>query len=152
MDRGGWNSNDCVGTGILARPGRVKLGRRADDKESRTKKTRGEAARKSSPAYLKSNFKVGDRVRVIDIPEDTKDPNADLVSPEALEMRTAELFRFCLGRTFTVYGFERYGHVELRVGQNRDVRKRFGWSHTIWIEPEFLKLVRASSAAPRTRG
>jgi len=105
------------------------------------KRAKGGAARKSSPAYLKSEFKIGDRVRVIDVPEDTKDPKADLVSSEAREMRTAELFRFCFGRTFTVYGFGRFGHVELRVGQNRAVRKKFGWSHAIWIEPEFLKRV-----------
>jgi hypothetical protein len=43
----------------------------------------GGAARKSSPTYLKSDFEVGDRVRVIDIPEDTKDLEADLVSSEA---------------------------------------------------------------------
>lgn len=106
------------------------------------KRAKGGAAPKSSPAYLNSDFKVGDRVLVIDIPEDTKDPKADLKSPEAREMRTAELFRFCLGKTFTVYGFGRYGHVELRAGQNREVRKKFGWSETIWIEPEFLEIVK----------
>jgi hypothetical protein len=117
-----------------------------------TKKVPAGAARKSSPAYLKSDFKVGDRVQIVDIPEDTKDSKADLVSSEAREMRTAELFRFCLGRSFTVYGFERYGHVELRVGQNRDVRKKFGWSHTIWIEPEFLKRVGKRRLKVRPRG
>jgi hypothetical protein len=105
------------------------------------KRGKNGAARKSSPTYLESDFKVGDRVLVIDIPEDTKNPKADLKSPEAREMRTAALFRFCLGKTFTVYGFGRYGHVELRAGQNREVRKKFGWSHTVWIEPEFLKRV-----------
>ena len=99
------------------------------------------AARKGSPAYLKSDFKIGNRVRVIEIPEDTKDPMADLNSPEAREMRTAELFRFCLGRVFTVYGFDRYGHVELEVGKNMAVREKFGKFHTIWIEPEFVKKV-----------
>ncbi|HEX6802503.1 MAG TPA: hypothetical protein VF133_02400 [Terriglobales bacterium] len=115
------------------------------------KPARGGAARKSSPAYLKLNFNVGDRVLVIDIPEDTKDPKADLKSPEAREMRTAELFRFCLGKTFTVYGWGRYGHIELRVGRNREVRQNFGWSHTIWIEPEFLKLVKRKATNTRTR-
>jgi hypothetical protein len=105
------------------------------------KQAKGGAARKGSPSYLKSDFKIGDRVLVIDIPEDTKDRKADLKSAEAREMRTAELFRFSLGKRFTVYGFGRYGHVELRVGQNREVRNKFGWSHTIWIEPVFLKRV-----------
>ena len=105
------------------------------------KRVKGGAARKSSPTRLKSKFKIGDRVRILDIPEETKDPKADLKSSEARQMRTAELFRFCLGRIFTVYGFERYGHVELRVGNSPAVRKEFGWSHTIWIEPEFLERV-----------
>ncbi|HEX6805442.1 MAG TPA: hypothetical protein VF133_17310 [Terriglobales bacterium] len=117
-----------------------------------SKKVGRGAAPKSSPAYLKSNFKVGDRVLVVDIPDSDKDPNADLKSPEAREMRTAELFRFCIGRTFTVNGFGRYGHVELRVGQNREVRKKFGWSHTIWMEPEFLKLVKRKATLTGTRG
>jgi len=110
-------------------------------KKAVPKQVRGGAARKGSPIYLESNFKIGDRVRIIDIPEDTKDPKTDLKSNEAREMRTAELFRFCLGCEFTVYGFGRYGHVELRVGKNREVRKKFGWSDTIWIEPKFLQRV-----------
>ena len=77
------------------------------------KRAKAGAARKSSPAYLKSNFKVGDRVRVLDIPADLKDPKFDLQKQEAREMRTAELFTVCLGRTFTVYGFGRYGHAKL---------------------------------------
>ena len=103
------------------------------------KQDKGGSARKSSPAYLKSNFKIGDRVRVIEIPEDTKDPKVDLKSAEAREMRTAELFRFCLGCEFTVRGFGQYGHVELEVGDDSSVRKKFGRFNTIWIEPEFLE-------------
>lgn len=57
-------------------------------------------------------------------------------------MRTAELFRFCVGRVFRVYGFDRYGNVELRVSNSSAVRKKFGKWHTIWCEPEFLKLVK----------
>jgi hypothetical protein len=52
-------------------------------KKPMSKSVRGGGARKSSPTYLKSDFEVGDRVRVIDIPEDTKDLEADLVSSEA---------------------------------------------------------------------
>jgi len=86
------------------------------------------------------------------IPEDTKDPKADLKGPDAREMRTAELFRFCLRREFTVYGFDQYGHVEVEVSKSPVVRKKFGKFHTIWIEPEFLKLVRrARSVTAKTR-
>jgi hypothetical protein len=88
-------------------------------KKAVPKKVGGGAARKSSPIRLKSKFKAGDRVRVVDIPEDTKDPSADLKSLEAREMRTAELFRFCLGRVFTIYGFHRYGFVELESARAR---------------------------------
>ncbi len=57
-------------------------------------------------------------------------------------MRTAELFRFCLDREFTVCGFGRYGHIELSVSDDDPkVRKKFGKFNTIWIEPEFLKLI-----------
>ena len=86
-------------------------------------------------------FRVGDRVRITDISPDLKNPNYDLRDAEAREMRTAELFRFCLGRVFTVRGFGRYGTVELEVGNSSAVREKFGKWHTIWSEPEFLKLV-----------
>ena len=122
-------------------------------KKAVPKEVRGGAARKSSPKYLKSNFEVGDRVRVLDIPGDLKDPNYDAKHDDGEEwkMRTGELFRFCVGRVFTVYGFGRYGHVELRVDRSPVVRRN-GFSGTIWIEPEFLKLVRRKSVVSRTRG
>ena len=106
--------------------------------------TGSRVVRKERPPLSRRGLKIGDRVRVIDIPADLKDPNYDRKHPddEHRVWRTGELFRFCLGRVFTIYGFERYGHVELQVGQNREVKKEFGWSHTIWIEPEHLKVVR----------
>ncbi len=107
------------------------------------KHVRGGAARKSSLIYLKSPFKIGDRVLIRDIPEDLKDPDFDREHDDGQErqLRTGELFRFCLGRVFTVYGFGRYGHIELEAGRNREVKKKFGRAGTIWIEPEFLKRV-----------
>jgi hypothetical protein len=89
-------------------------------------------------------LKIGDRVRIVDIPADLKDKNYDLKDIDHREMRTDELFRFCLGREFAVQGFGRYGHVELGVGEDRAVRKRFGWSHTIWVDPEFVERIRSS--------
>jgi hypothetical protein len=86
-------------------------------------------------------LEIGDRVRIIDIPSDLKDPRYDLKDEEHREMRTAELFRFCLGRVFMIYGFGRKGHIELEMSKSPPVRKKFGLS-TIWIEPEFLKRVR----------
>jgi hypothetical protein len=52
-------------------------------KKPMSKSVRGGGARKSSPPSLQSDLEVGGRVRVIDIPEDTKDLEADLVSSEA---------------------------------------------------------------------
>lgn len=84
--------------------------------------------------------KVGDRVRIIDIPSGFKDRNCDLKDG----MRTAELFRFCLGREFAIQAFDPYGHAELSVDKDRSVRKQFGLN-TIWIEPGFLARVRKKS-------
>jgi hypothetical protein len=52
-------------------------------KKPMSKSVRGGDVRKGHPTSPKSGLEVGDRVRVIDIPEDTKDLEADLVSSEA---------------------------------------------------------------------
>jgi hypothetical protein len=106
-----------------------------------TKRTAAAIARKNRVMRRRLGFEIGDRVRIIDISSDLKDPSYDQKDAEHREMRTAELFRFCLGRVFTIYGFGRYGHVELEVSKSPAVRKRFGLN-TIWMEPEFLKRVR----------
>jgi hypothetical protein len=85
-------------------------------------------------------LKVGDRVRIVDIPADLKDPDCDLKDPGDPKLRTGELFQFCMGRMFTIYGFGLYGHAELQVDRSPEVRK-MGFSGTIWIEPEFLRRV-----------
>jgi hypothetical protein len=104
------------------------------------KKARAGAVRKGSPD-LHHRFRIGDRVQIIDISADLKDPEYDRKHDPEKQMRTAELFRFCLGRVFTVYGLDRHGHVELRVSNSPLVRRRFGNWHWIWSEPEFLKWV-----------
>jgi hypothetical protein len=40
-----------------------------------------------------------------------------------------------------VYGFDRYGNVELRVSNSPAVRNKFGRWHSIWSKPEFLRRV-----------
>jgi hypothetical protein len=110
--------------------------------KSASRRKHGGAARKGSPSRHKRPFAIDDRLRVVDIPEDLKDPDYDLKDADYREMRTAELFRFCLGREFTVQGFDKLGYVELRADKNRAVRGKFGFGHSIWIEPEFLKRVR----------
>jgi len=62
-------------------------------------------ARKNRLTRRRLGLEVGDRVRITDISPDLKDPDYDLKDAEHREMRTAEAFRFCLGRVFTICGF-----------------------------------------------
>ena len=98
------------------------------------------AARKGGPYDLRHGFRIGDRVLVADIPSDLKDPKYK----DDPEMRTGELFRFCLKRTFLVRGFDRYGFIELRVDDDPVVKRKFGLN-SIWLEPKFLVLVSNST-------
>jgi hypothetical protein len=75
-------------------------------------------------------------VRITDVSGDLKDPDYT----DDPQMRTAELFRFCLGRKFQIPGFDRYGFVELQVSDDPAVRRKFGLN-SVWIEPRFLDLV-----------
>jgi hypothetical protein len=102
----------------------------------------GGAARKGSPSHHRRPFAIGDRVRVDNIPDDLRDPEYDTKDADHREMRTAELFRFCLGREFTIQGFDKQGYAELRADKNKAVRAKFGWGHSIWVEPKFLRRVR----------
>jgi hypothetical protein len=69
-------------------------------------------------------FQVGDKVkvigmRIVNYPPGMKD-----------ELGTEKLFKSMIGKTYTVRGFDDYGHVELHPNLRN-------W---VWIEPEFLKL------------
>jgi hypothetical protein len=55
-------------------------------------------------------------------------------------MRTGELFRFCVGRKFTIRGFDRYGYIELQVDDDPAVKRKFGLNW-IWVEPQFVELI-----------
>jgi hypothetical protein len=105
-----------------------------------SKRERDGAALKSSPAQHRRKFKVGDWVRIVDISDALKDPKYDLKNSDSREMRTGELFRFCMGRKFQVRGFQK-AWVELEASDDPAVRRKFGKWHTIWIEPEFLERV-----------
>jgi hypothetical protein len=104
------------------------------------KKGSKRAARKGGPYDLRHGFRIGDRVLVADIPSDLKDPKYK----DDPEMRTGELFRFCLKRKFLVRGFDRYGFTELRVDDDPVVKRKFGLN-SIWLEPKFLALVSKSA-------
>ncbi|MFN0219801.1 MAG: hypothetical protein ACKVP4_13420 [Hyphomicrobium sp.] len=70
---------------------------------------------------------IGDKVRVIKIPDDLPADNTQLQT----------LFRGCLNKTFTITGFDG-DLLELHVGE------AFGKSaehHQIWLEPTHVKLI-----------
>ena|ERR1700757_3906310 len=103
-------------------------------KRPSTKSTR--AARKGGPYDLRHSFRAGDRVRVCDCPEGYKAPNYK----DDPDMRTGDLFRFCVGRKFTIRGFDRYGYLELQVDDDPAVKRKFGLNW-IWVEPQFVELI-----------
>jgi hypothetical protein len=73
-------------------------------------------------------MKVGDTVRVIKIP------------PGLVEgkLKTKTVFRRCLGKVFPIVGFQKKW-VMLDVGE---VVGRAPYMETIWIEPEYIELVK----------
>ena len=78
-------------------------------------------------------LKIGDNVRLIGIPPDTRDDE---------HLRTRSLFEKCLGNIFTVAGLHTveglpYQLVQLDVGH---VSGKASYLETIWVEPEYLQL------------
>jgi hypothetical protein len=78
-------------------------------------------------------MKIGDKVRVIGIPEGLADN----------DMQTKQVFELCLGRIFPIEDFKQvedlpYKLVELFVGE---VVGEADYMHSIWVEPEFLEVV-----------
>ena len=77
--------------------------------------------------------KAGDTVRLIGIPASLRDVE---------DLNTSALFEKCLGRTFVVDGLEQvdglpYPLARLDVG---NVLGEERWKHTIWVEPEYLRV------------
>lgn len=72
---------------------------------------------------------VGDKIRIVEIPP---------VLPDD-DLGTRTLFERCLGRVFEIVGFNEHGMVELQVGE---VLNQPSYRQTIWIEPEFVVIVR----------
>ena len=84
-------------------------------------------------------------MRVVEIPADLNDLR------KRDDLRTGELFRFCLGQEFRIEGFDRHGFPELYVSENRRVAQRFGRWHWIWVDPRFLALVKPRPGRVRRR-
>jgi len=73
----------------------------------------------------KRKLKVGDTIRVTGYRPGKYAPGA------VDDMGTEELFKSLVGRRYTVRGFDRYGHIELRP-KPRD---------TVWVEADLVELV-----------
>ena len=84
----------------------------------------------------KRPFKIGDKVRVNRLPVITFAPGVKD------ELGTAKLFRYMLGKVYTVRGYDKYGFVELEPRRLQD---------TVWIEPDFLKLRAQNKQAQAAR-
>jgi hypothetical protein len=74
-------------------------------------------------------FRLGDKVKVIGIPPMSFAPGVKD------DLGTERLFKSMLGKIYTVRGFDKYGHIEIRPTR----------SDFVWIEPELLKLRTARS-------
>ena len=71
-------------------------------------------------------IKIGDNVRLIGIPADLPEIDAE----------TQTIFGKCLGREFTVHGFNEIGWAEIPV---ESVTSSAG--EKIWVKPDCLELV-----------
>jgi hypothetical protein len=76
----------------------------------------------------RKKYRKGDLVTIMKVPSDLRDDP---------ELKTKTVFETCLGKTYAIQGFDRYGHLELAVGKDIDSLVG-GYMNTIWIEPEFV--------------
>ena len=76
-------------------------------------------------------FKLDDRVRVMKTP----------VMDSTWDEDTIRIFKLVVGHTFKVRGFNAVGFLELWARDDGSPGRHSGSRHTVWIEPECLKLV-----------
>ena len=74
-------------------------------------------------------MKIGDKVRVLGVPDGVPKDNKQLMT----------LFRGCVGKTFPIVKFDD-GLVELHVGE---VFGKPAQHHQIWLEPSQVQLIEA---------
>jgi hypothetical protein len=85
---------------------------------------------------VNNNFRVGDKIRVIDYRPGKYPPGVED------EMGTEELFKRLVGRSFKIKGFDTYGNIELRPKP----------LHTVWIEPDLVELVTGNKTPNKPEG
>jgi hypothetical protein len=79
-------------------------------------------------------MKIGDKIRIVTIPEGLKDDE---------RMQTRSLFELCLGRTFPIVGIQPVPEIgsellEIQVGE---LVGKHPYLHSIRIEQEFVEVV-----------
>ena len=81
---------------------------------------------------MTDGFKVGDRVVL---------QRLDDWFFDKMEPGTASFLKSCVGRVTTIEGFDAYGHVELTYLVSADERLlgHQSYSHTVWVEPGWIK-------------
>jgi hypothetical protein len=77
----------------------------------------------------------GDSVLVLSVPPPIK----------TMPLETRRAFKLSVGHRFKVRGIDEAGLLELMVGRVVD-KAVGGFMNTIWIEPEFVKVVRRKRA------
>jgi len=70
-------------------------------------------------------MQIGDKVEIITIPD-----------PPENDLKTRSLFKACIGRIFPIVGF----HDRLLALEVGDVLGEKPCMHSIWIEPEHVRL------------
>ena len=75
-----------------------------------------------------NKYKIGDWVTIVKIPPDIGNET---------EMNTKRVFEICIGKTYPIQGFDKYGHLELDVSKDVD-HVVGGFMNTIWIEAKFV--------------
>lgn len=81
------------------------------------------------------HFKIGDTIEVIAYRPAKWAPGFKD------ELGTEKLFQSLVGRRFKIKGFDQYGYIELRPTRR----------NTVWIEPELVKFVGASSRSTESK-
>ncbi len=93
-------------------------------------------------------MKIGDKIRLVSIPPHVEDD---------AEFKTRTILTKCLGRVFTVRGFQAEGGRErkrLRAGcwVELDIGEVIrGSTDTIWVEPDSVELLDTNKKSPRHR-
>src|SRR4029077_7941376 len=129
----------------ISRVGRARSGENWRRRSRRRARRGGRIPDGLSPPMKKEKFKqldkdglrlkVCDKIRVIGI-------HPKVVDTE--EFKTRTILETCVGRTFQIKGFQK-DWAEIHVG--RFVGRR-SWEETIWIEPEYMELVKQGKRKP----